>query len=312
MLIKIPRGWELPERDATPEEIVLSRRKFLTALSITALGTAGILPRRLGAGDSPYPAKRNPIYRLDRPLTDEFSATHYNNFAEFSDEKEVYKFVDRFRTEPWAIHISGLVHKPQTLDLSKVVRQFPLEERLYRLRCVEGWAIAVPWTGFPFKALLDLVQPTAEARYVRLVSFLRPDEAPHQREYPAQPWPRYQGLTLAEAMNELTILATGIYGHELPKQSGAPLRLVVPWKYGFKSLKSLVAMEFTAQQPRTFWNHAAQLPSHFFANVNPRERYLDRSQAREKIIGTWQVRPTLLYNGYGSWVAHLYEKPTPS
>jgi len=305
-VIRIPRAWEIPEREAIPEHLYVNRRKFLTSLGIAA---AGILPRRLWAADNLYPAKRNSSYQLDRPITDEYDATHYNNFAEFDEEKEVWKFVDRFRTEPWTIAISGLVNKPQTLDLSKLIRQFPLEERLYRLRCVEGWSIAVPWTGFPFKALIDLVQPTAEARFVKLVSFLRPDEAPNQKEHPTQPWPHYQGLTLPEAMHELTILATGIYGHDLPKQSGAPVRLVVPWKYGFKSLKSIVAIEFTAQQPQTFWNHASLPPSHFFANVNPSERYLDRSQAQEKVIGTFQVRPTMMYNGYGAYVANLYGKP---
>jgi sulfoxide reductase catalytic subunit YedY len=316
--MRIPRPWEIPEREAAPEHLYLhrrlNRRKFLASLGVTvaqtaAVGTAGILPSRLWSAGSLYPARRNSAYPLDRPITNENDATHYNNFAEFDDEKEVWRFVHRFQTEPWTIRISGLVAKPQTLDLSKVIRQFPLEERLYRMRCVEGWSIAVPWTGFPFNALIDLVQPTAEARYVRLVSFLRPDEAPNQKAFPEQVWPRFQGLSVAEAMNELIILATGIYGHELPKQSGAPIRLVVPWKYGFKSLKSITAIEFTDRQPQTFWNNQRMPPSHFVANVNPNERYLDRSQAREKIIGTLETRPTEIYNGYGRWVADLYAKP---
>ena len=314
--IRIPRPWEIPEREAAPEHLYLNRRRFLAMLGSAAavrvaatIGTAGFLPKRLWSENSPYPAKRNTSYPLDRPITGEYDATHYNNFAEFDDEKEVWRFVDRFQTEPWTVRVSGLVSNPQTFDLSNVVRQFPLEERLYRMRCVEGWSIAVPWTGFPFKALIDRVRPTAQARFVRLVSFLRPDEAPNQKAFPEQTWPRFQGLSVAEAANELSILATGIYGHELPKQSGAPIRLVVPWKYGFKSIKSITSIEFTDQQPQTYWNNQRMPPSHFVANVNPNERYLDRSQAREKLIGSFDSRPTEMYNGYGRWVAELYAKP---
>jgi len=304
--IKIPRAWEIPEAQATSEHVYLSRRKFLAALGVAAAGASGIFANLASANDGLYPAKRNPAYQLDRPVTSEDDATHYNNFAEFDGEKEVWRYVDGFHTEPWTITVSGLVSKPQTFDLAHLIRQFPLEERLYRMRCVEGWSIAVPWTGFPFRALIDAVQPKAEARFVRLVSFFRPEEAPGQKAHPQETWPRFQGLSLPEAMNELTILATGIYGHELPMQSGAPIRLVVPWKYGFKSIKAITAMEFTAAQPQTFWNNQLMPPSHFVANVNPNERYLNRSQRSEKIIGTWEVRPTQLYNGYGAYVAHLY------
>lgn len=309
--IKIPKAWEVPEALAAPEEIYVNRRKFLASLGMTAVGVAGISSKRVWATGNLYPAKRNPAYQLDRAITEEDDATHYNNFAEFDERKEVWRHVDRFQTAPWTINVSGLVSQPQTLDLAKVLRQFPLEERLYRMRCVEGWSIAVPWTGFPFKALINMVQPTADARFARLVSFLRPGEAPGQKAHPQETWPRFQGLSLPEAMNELTILATGIYGHELPKQSGAPIRLIVPWKYGFKSIKAITAIEFTAAQPQTFWNNQRMPESHFVANVNPHERYLNRSQAYEKIIGTWEVRPTLPYNGYGAYVAHLYRKPAP-
>jgi sulfoxide reductase catalytic subunit YedY len=192
-------------------------------------------------------------------------------------------------------------------EVSKLVRQFPLEERLYRLRCIEAWSMAVPWTGFPFKALMDVVEPSSEARYVRLVSFHRPAEAANQRLKPEHPWPHSQGLTIAEAANELTFLATGMYGHEMPKQNGAPIRIVVPWKYGFKSLKSIVAIEFVASQPRTFWNDISPHDYHFTANVDPGERYQGNSQATEQDIGTGDVHPTFIYNGYGSFVAHLYE-----
>jgi sulfoxide reductase catalytic subunit YedY len=262
----------------------------------------------LRAGSGPYPAKRNPAYQLDRPITKQSAATEYNNFLEFGDRKDIWKFVDRFRPEPWTIRITGLVHKPQTVDVAALLRSNALEERLYRLRCVEGWSIAVPWTGVPLKTLIEQWQPTSDARYLRFVSFFRPDEAPYQKAKPEHPWPHNQGLTLAEAMNELTLLATGLYGHEMPRQNGAPVRLVAPWKYGFKSLKSIVAIEFTAEKPHTFWNDLYPQHDHFVANVDPRERYQDRSQSSERLLGTWEVRPTLPFNGYAPWVAHLYPR----
>jgi len=307
--IRIPKGWEIPERLATPEHRVLDRRAFLATLGAAALGTAS-LPQRLGAqaAGSPYPAKRNPAYTLDRPITDEFVVTRYNNFYEFSAAKNaVQHLATRLRTDPWTIEVTGLVHKPQTFDVSDLIRRMPLQERLYRLRCIEAWSMAVPWTGFPLKALIDLVEPMSSARFVRLVSFLRPDEAPNQRLKPSHPWPHAQGLTLAEATHELAFLATGMYGHEMPKQNGAPIRLVVPWKYGFKSLKSIVAIEFTATQPHTFWTDIAPHDYHFTANVDPSERYEGHSQATEQDISTGDVHPTFLYNGYGVFVAHLYE-----
>lgn len=304
--IKIPKPWQIPEAQATPEQFYLNRRQFISALGAGAAAAAGMLPQRLAAQGNPYPAKRNPAYKLDRDLTLEEHATQYNNFAEFDSGKEVWKFVDRFQPKPWTVAVSGLVNKPQTLDIATMIRRFTLEERLYRLRCVEGWAIAVPWTGFPFKALIDAVEPKPEAKFVKLVSFLRPEQAQGQKDNPEQSWPRFQGLSLPEAMNELTILATGIYGHELPKQSGAPIRLVVPWKYGFKSIKSITAIEFVASQPQAYFNQQLMPASHFVANVNPAERYLNRPQKYEKVIGTFQMRPTEIYNGYGQYVAHLY------
>ena len=309
--IRIPRGWEIPERLATPEPVYLNRRKFLAALGVAGLGAAGI-PQRLRASDDLYPAKRNPAYTLDRPITDEFVSTRYNNFYEFTHLKsEVRNLAVHLQTEPWTVAVSGLVHKPQVFDVSKLVREFPLEERLYRLRCIEAWSMAVPWTGFPFKALIDVVQPMSDARFVRLVSFLRPDEALNQRLLPSHPWPHSQGLTLAEASNELAFLVTGMYGHDLPKQNGAPIRLALPWKYGFKSLKSIVAIEFTATQPHTFWSDVQPHDFHFTANVDPSERYQGEPQTTEQDIGTGDVHPTFLYNGYGSFVAHLYQKLPP-
>ncbi len=307
--LKIPKGWEIPEREATPEAAFLNRRKFLAAMGIGAIGASGILPRPLAAADALYPAKRNPAYKLDRPITDEQFATRYNNFYEFTEQKEdVWKLVNDFKPEPWTIDVSGLVRKPQKLDLDRLLRLIPLEERLYRHRCVEAWSMAVPWTGFPLKALIDLVEPKSEAKYVRMVTFFRPGQAPGQRTLLHYPWPYYEGLTMAEAMNELTFLVTGMYGHAVPKQNGAPIRLVVPWKYGFKTIKSIVAIEFTSEQPRTFWNDAAPREYHFLANVNPKVPHPRWSQATERVIDTGLMRPTLMYNGYGSFVASLYEK----
>jgi len=312
--IRIPKGWEIPERQATPEHVYLNhslnlglnRRKFLATMGAAALGSA--VPRLLRAQEKLYPAKRNPAYQLDRPVTDEFVVTRYNNFYEFTGSKsQVRHLAVNLKTDPWTVSVSGLVRRPQVFDFSTLVRQFPLEERLYRLRCIEAWSMAVPWTGFPFKALMDAVDPTPDARFVRLVSFHRPAEAPNQRLKPEHPWPHSQGLTIAEAANELAFLATGMYGHALPKQNGAPIRIVVPWKYGFKSLKSIVAIEFVAVQPRTFWSDISPHDYHFSANVDPTETYQGNSQATEQDIGTGDVHPTFHYNGYGSFVARLYE-----
>ncbi len=307
--LKIPKGWEIPEREATPEAVFLNRRKFLAAVGIGAIGATGVLPRHLAAADALYPAKRNPAYKLDRPITDEQFATRYNNFYEFTEQKEgVWKLVGDFKPEPWTIEISGLVHKPQKLDLDRLLHRIPLEERLYRHRCVEAWSMAVPWTGFPFKTLIDLVEPKSEAKYIRMVTFLRPAQAPGQRTMRHYPWPYFEGLTMAEARNELAFLVTGMYGHAVPKQNGAPIRLAVPWKYGFKSIKSIVAMEFTSEKPRTFWNDLAPREYGFTANVNPKVPHPRWSQATERVIDTGLMRPTLPYNGYGSFVASLYEK----
>jgi len=307
-LVRLPKTWEIPERFATPENVYLNRRAFLAALGITALGSAGVLRPRALAAEGLYPAKRNPAYRLDRPLTEEIVATRYNNFREFSHQKEVvWMLTDRFQTEPWTLRLGGLVRKPQTFDLQKLVRQMPLEERLYRHRCIEAWSMAVPWTGFPFKALIDLVQPASNAKYVLMTSFLRPDQAEGQRINKQYQWPMRSAITLAEALNELAFLVTGMYGHDLPKSNGAPIRLAVPWKYGFKSIKSITSIEFTAEEPENLWNEPGSARHDFYANVNPADSGPRYTQARERVIGTWETRPTLLYNGYGPWVAHLYK-----
>jgi sulfoxide reductase catalytic subunit YedY len=258
-------------------------------------------------GEDLYPAEPNPQFlEVDRPLTEEAEAARYTNFYEFSSFKSVWHDVDDFKPVPWTLEVTGLVAKPRRFDLDDLLHRFPLEERIYRHRCVEAWAMVIPWAGFPLAELLAKVEPLPEARFVRFVSFHRPAEAPHQKST-SFPWPYNEGLTLAEATNDLTFLASGMYGHPLLKQHGAPIRLVVPWKYGFKSAKSIERIELTAEQPATFWNTVARHEYGFEANVNPAIPHPRWSQNSERMLGTGERRPTKLYNGYGEWVAHLYK-----
>jgi sulfoxide reductase catalytic subunit YedY len=244
------------------------------------------------------------MFSLDRPLTEEKVAAHYNNFYEFSSGKDDIWELAAFDSEPWKVEITGLVQRPQILDIDAIRRLMPLEERYYRFRCVEAWAMAVPWIGFPMRALLERVEPLAKARFVRLTTFHFQDGRKSLfREYP---WPYNEGLSMAEAMHELTLLAVGIYGHTLPPQHGAPLRLVTPWKYGYKSIKSVVRIELTETQPATFWNTLVPNEYDFLANVNPHMPHPRWSQATERMIGSNERRPTLPYNGYGAYVAPLY------
>jgi sulfoxide reductase catalytic subunit YedY len=315
--------WNLPEREATPEAAVVTRRRWLRYLGLAGalIGAGGglwwwkyggsddsVLARgRVGAlDDGLYPAAPNAQFsELDRPLTTEGSAARYCNFYEFSSGKQVWRQIDSFSPLPWTLTLSGLVARPRTYDLDDLLHAFPLEERLYRHRCVEAWAMAIPWSGFPLAALLREAEPLPSARFVRFVSFDRPAEAARQRRR-FEPWPYTEGLTLAEATNELAFVATGMYGHALLKQHGAPVRVVVPWKYGFKSAKSIERIELTAQQPLTFWNTLVPREYDFEANVNPGIPHPRWTQVREQMLGTGEIRPTQLYNGYARWVAHLY------
>lgn len=308
MLIKRAKGWELPEREATPESVALSRRTFVGGA--IALAGAGLPSPVLAQESDPtsdlYPAKRNERFVLDRPLTAENEAINYNNFFEFGSSKRVAAASQALKTRPWTVTIDGLVEKPQQIDVDALIRRMALEERLYRLRCVEAWAMAVPWTGFPMKDLIDLAAPLSSARYVRMETFLDPKVASGQRQT-WYPWPYVEGLTLAEARNDLAFIATGVYGKPLPKQMGAPIRLVTPWKYGFKSIKSLTRISFTAERPKSFWEALQPSEYGFWANVNPEVPHPRWSQASERILGTGERRPTLLYNGYGEFVAGLYK-----
>ena len=322
----LPPTWRIPERKATPEPLyfkAVNRRSCLKLFGAGVLLASGVLPgctthvseeefaknpKNFDWSDfdrEVYPATRYPEFVLDRPLTEEHIAAQYNNFYEFSEAKDdVWRRVGGFKSRPWTLEIKGLVNRPQQIDVDQLLRTMPLEERLYRHRCVEAWAMIVPWTGFPLKALIDKIEPLSGARYIRFTSFYSPNIAMGQRGY--GPWPYTESLTMEEAINELTMLVTGIYGHPLPKQHGAPLRLVTPWKYGFKSIKSIVSIEFTAEPPATFWNTLVPFEYGFVANVNPQIPHPRWSQATERMIGTNQRLPTLYLNGYEQWVGHLY------
>jgi sulfoxide reductase catalytic subunit YedY len=305
------RGWEIPERLATPEHVFFNRRAFLTASGAAALSLSPELALAQRIADLPdptahlYPIKRNDKYALDRPITDEKVNNSYNNFYEFGSSKTIAKAAQALRLRPWTIKIDGMVEKAQDIGLDELIRKIPLEERLYRHRCVEAWSMAVAWSGFPFAKLVDLAKPLSSAKYVRMETFLDPTVASGQRQT-WYPWPYVEGLTMAEATNELAFLVTGAYGKPVTKQMGAPLRLAVPWKYGFKSIKSIVRFHFTDQRPKSFWEALQASEYGFWANVNPQVPHPRWSQATEELIGLGERRPTLPFNGYGDYVAHLY------
>ncbi len=306
MLIKRRRAWEIPEHLATPESVFLSRRALLGGAAGLAAGSL-VAPRALLAAEGGlYPAPRNPAYTLDRAVTPERFSGDYNNFYEFGTSKSVLPAANALKTSPWTVKIDGLVEKPFEIGVEDLIRKVGLEERLYRHRCVEAWSMAVPWTGFPLSKLVALAKPAAGAQYVQFQTFLDKSMAPGQRSF-FYPWPYLEGLTMAEAGNDLAFLVTGVYGKPLPNQFGAPIRLAVPWKYGFKSIKSIVKVSFTAERPKTFWEGLQAAEYGFWANVNPAVPHPRWSQATERVLGTNERVPTLIYNGYGDQVADLYK-----
>jgi sulfoxide reductase catalytic subunit YedY len=315
MLIKVKRGWELPESTSLPEHVFRDRRRLCKALTAGPILLAAGGPyastsraEELMADPSAalYPVAQNPRYTLDRPLTPEVDATSYNNFYEFGSSKDIKEEAQALPNRPWDITIDGMVEAPTTIGIDDLLRRMPLEERLYRHRCVEAWSMAVPWSGFPMKALVDFARPLSAAKYVRMETFLKPDVAEGQRAV-WYPWPYIEGLTIAEATNELAFLATGVYGKPLPPQNGSPLRLAVPWKYGFKSIKSIVRFSFTDQRPVSFWETLQASEYGFWANVNPEVPHPRWSQSTERVLGTNERVPTLLFNGYAEFVADLYK-----
>jgi sulfoxide reductase catalytic subunit YedY len=308
------RGWEIPDRLATPEHLFFNRRTFLVGgASAIALAPCAAGAQRVGdlatlpdpTADL-YPAKRNEKYVLDRPITDEKINGNYNNFYEFGSQKTIASTAQELITRPWTVKIDGMVEKPFEIGIDDLIRKMTLEERTYRHRCVEAWSMAIAWSGFPFAKLVDFARPLGSAKYVQMQTFMDPKTAFGQRQT-WFPWPYTEGLTMAEATNELAFLATGAYGHPMAKQHGAPLRLAVPWKYGFKSIKSIVRFTFTDQRPHSYWEALQSAEYGFWANVNPEVPHPRWSQASEEVIGTGERKPTLLFNGYDEYVAGLYK-----
>ena len=302
--------WHLPESRVTPERAYRSRRKFLRELGFAGGGLLAAGSNLLAADTKKfYPAKRNIAFSPDLPLSKEKVFTTYNNFYEFSTDKEsVVDRVDKFVIAPWPVKIHGLCEQPVTMDAEELALTFGLEERVYRFRCVEAWGAVVPWTGFELRKLLAVVKPKAEAKFVKFVTANRPDQMPGINRLRGYPWPYTEGLRIEEAMHPLVMLATGVYGKPLPKQNGAPIRLVVPWKYGFKSGKSLVSIELVAEQPKTLWETLSPEEYPFESNVDPAVPHARWSQATERQVDTGDRIRTLPLNGYAAMVGGLYKK----
>ena len=335
MLIKKRTRSDIPSSEITPQSVYLSRRAFMGGAAAVAgaaalaacapktdLSGAGSAARMQAtaeaeiaaaatAGVTPVPTATPVVIpgqtdEQGNPLTDFMDVTGYNNFYEFSTNKEaVADRASGFQSSPWQVAVGGLVNKPGTYDIEDLRTRFTAEERIYRLRCVEGWSMVIPWLGFPLAALLNEVEPTSNAQYVRFETLHDPERMPGQNS-PFFPWPYIEGLRLDEAMNDLTLISTGLYGDQLLPQNGAPLRLVVPWKYGFKSIKSIVKIDLVDEMPTSLWMAAASHEYGFYANVNPKVAHPRWSQATERRIGEGGRRPTQLFNGYGEQVAALY------
>ncbi|MBI3668389.1 MAG: protein-methionine-sulfoxide reductase catalytic subunit MsrP [Acidobacteria bacterium] len=303
----------IPSSEITPQSVYLNRRKFLAGVSLAgaALATGrGLLEMVSPLTTVQAGAKLNAVlkspFSTPEKQTPYNDVTHYNNFYEFGTSKEApAERARNFKTSPWTLSIEGLVNKPRTYDLDAILKIAPLEERIYRHRCVEGWSIVVPWIGFPLNALLKQVEPLSKAKFVAFQSFYDPQQMPVAR-YAGIPFPYVEGLRMDEALHPLAILCVGMYGETLPNQDGAPIRLVVPWKYGFKSIKSVVKIRFVEQQPPTTWNLATPREYGFYSNVNPNVDHPRWSQAKERRLGEFFKRPTLMFNGYGDQVAQLY------
>ena len=293
MLLRRPD--DIPASEITDERLYQSRREFLERTGLALAATAGALLPRSASGRG----------RQDEPTPLE-NVISYNNFYEFGTGKDdTAKHAHTLRTRPWTVAVEGEVHRPRSFDIDELWRTFAPEERVYRLRCVEAWSMVIPWLGFPVRDLLTLVEPTSHARFVEFTTLLDPEQMPGQRRN-VLPWPYVEGLRLDEAMHPLALLAVGLYGKALPNQNGAPIRLVVPWKYGFKSVKSIVRIRLVREQPTTTWNAVAPREYGFYANVNPEVDHPRWSQARERRIGELRRRETLMFNGYAEQVASLY------
>lgn len=295
---------DLKECEVTPKALWASRRDFLRQAMTAGLG--GWMAGPLTANAGPLGAKLNPAFQVTDPTTPLEKVTTYNNFYEFGTSKEdpAQQATD-FKVRPWTVTVEGEVNKPQTFDLDDILKLAPLEERIYRLRCVEAWSMVIPWIGFPLKELLKRADPRGNAKFVEFISLMDPEQMPGQKKAVLD-WPYREGLRLDEAMHPLTLLTVGLYGDVLPNQNGAPIRIVIPWKYGFKSVKSIVRIRLTETMPVTSWMKAGPSEYGFYANVNPAVDHPRWSQAKERRIGDFLKRPTLPFNGYGDQVASLY------
>ncbi|MBE9114910.1 protein-methionine-sulfoxide reductase catalytic subunit MsrP [Lusitaniella coriacea LEGE 07157] len=324
--IHIPPSWQLPESKITAERLYFNRRRFIKTLVGAGIG-ASLLPlagckksqAQLTELEATYKnlstleVTTNPTFAsVERPTTDRILASSYNNFYEFGGTKSIWQAAQKLPTEDWKVEVTGLVRNPQTYDLEDIQKNFPLEERTYRFRCVEAWSMVLPWIGFPMKSLLAAVEPTEKAKFIRFTSFYDPKITSGPGfSLSTLPWPYTESLRIEEMANDLAFFAVGIYGQTLPKQHGAPIRAVLPWKYGFKGAKSIVKIEFLEEQPATYWNTIVPSEYDFEANVNPDKPHPRWSQAREKFIAqgpdlSWEWKETLPYNGYGEFVASLY------
>jgi sulfoxide reductase catalytic subunit YedY len=298
--------------EITPYSQYLSRRDFLKAAGIVT-GSALLAACVPNVASATVPAEEAPVVpsgkmdELGDPANTFDDITHYNNYYEFSTDKEgVAPLAKNFNPKPWTVEVYGLVNKPKTYGIEDLLSKFTQEERIYRLRCVEAWSMVIPWTGFTLSSILKEVEPTSDAKFVRFETVYRPEEMPGQKSR-FYPWPYQEGLRLDEAMHDLTILATGLYGQPMPNPNGAPIRLVVPWKYGFKSIKSITKIELVAEQPSTLWSSVGPSEYGFYSNVNPNRPHPRWSQASERRIGEFSRRPTLMFNGYAEQVASLYD-----
>jgi sulfoxide reductase catalytic subunit YedY len=310
---------KIPSSEITSEHVYLNRRQFMKAGALAlggmALAACGIQsPAGDGGQQTLTPNRSNGSLAGGQGAKDELGdpansfedITNFNNYYEFSPDKQAVASLARnLKVEPWTVQVGGLVHRPKTFGIEDIRRKFPYEERIYRLRCVEAWSMVIPWLGFPLKKLLDEVEPMSEAQFVRFETLYDPEQMPGQKDR-WYSWPYVEGLRLDEAYHNLTILAMGLYGKELLPQNGAPVRLVVPWKYGFKSIKSIVKIDLVAEMPVSFWMKAAPDEYGFYANVNPEVDHPRWSQKSERRIGEAKRRKTLMFNGYADEVAHLY------
>src|SRR5580692_1128748 len=311
MLIK--KADDIRYSEITPKSLYLNRRKFLADVALAGAATfIGLGAKELIAPSSSVLAGnkidglKKSSFSTTETITPYKDVTHYNNYYEFSTEKdEPAELAKNFRTRPWKVKIDGLVDKKQELDIDAILKMAPPEERIYRHRCVEGWSIVVPWVGFSLSELIKRANPTSKAKFVEFTTILDLTQMPGQQRQVLE-WPYVEGLRMDEAMHPLTLLGFGMYGEDLPKQDGAPIRLIVPWKYGFKSAKAIVRIRFTEKQPLNTWNISAPREYGFYSNVNPNVDHPRWSQAKERRLGEFFTRPTLMFNGYGDQVASLY------